>query len=335
MTTRALTSFLRSDPPPAPREVEALRGAWRPARPRLAEARAAVAGGGPRAWESLVSAGLLPPGWIGDARRAFARDRSRGVVRGVLAGGPDGDGVCRVGLAAGGETFAPALALEPRVAVGDEVIGDPMAITATWIREGAVHMQAVFRACGRPSPWFHAAREAVPSSAELPAALAADPDGAAQAEAFVDEAASRLAPWGLPAPARVVWSLAPHLPGPGIVGPICAVFDAMGLAPGPDGADAVLPHHMALLPHCLARRSCDPTLVHHMQIAVGFRRWEDLARSGARVPPPREGRSAPNRARFSELPNPFLPLAEVCALGYLPVFFRGSSSAWVFTPGLL
>lgn len=256
----------------------ALAGANRPARPRLAEARA-VAARGSLPWRDLVEAGLVPPGWASDPSRGFVS--TYGTVRGVFTA-RDGDGWWTVDD--GGRSKAVHRDnVAPGVDVGD------LASSVGW-RYGRAVLDA-------------------PDGHEIAVALAADLEGAAAAEVFAREAASRLAFWGAEPEPRPAWqilrpweSFAPTLSQ----GAVERVEEVLR-----DETPLLMDAEAAAFRRILALTSANngPHVGPIYSLSLASLRWEALAGMNRRAP-----RGA--RPFYRDLGNPFTPLLEVAALGY-------------------
>lgn len=149
-----------------------------------------------------------------------------------------------------------------------------------------------------------------PSSVALAVGLAAAFPEVLRAEALARELAARVAPFGAPALAGCVWRLRAPGAGPGVGAAADYPFDgawwraARALVENRTGAHRA---RVAGLPFSVAN------------VVVGPYRdaWRDAAAAAAVVPPgaPTDppARRALHGRRLATLPNPFEPLAELCA----------------------
>ena len=320
----------------------ALAGAWRPARPHIADARRAIGAAlsSFTTWRALFECDVLPPSWEPDGSRAFAV--AGGRLFGVLRGDEPAEGVRVVERVAGDRVFVPAFALSSDLVTGDVV--DCCARDAFLFNELAPAARAarlvgsIAPTCAPPSHDYESSFVPSPDGT-LALALAADRDHLGLVEALAGEAVERLAPWGIGPVAQVAWADAERLPGRVRCG--LSHFDLLY-----NSLDAscggMTDEESAILTRWGSRRGSQPHLLCHAWLAFGCARWRRLADRGEwvfwdsilRWHGAEERPTAPlaHGTRFCDLLNPFVPLLEICALGYLPEIFWGASSLWVFVP---
>lgn len=159
-------------------------------------------------------------------------------------------------------------------------------------REGWLHVQ-----------WRTVA--ALPPSLAAVARLACDVDGVERAEGLVDEAASRLRPFGYASPERHVWTFADARTRRDARWPIDLQRDALAAlcdvtAPAPNAWPEAVPR-LADGAVDVVKRLCDGDDAWSPTTPFAVPRW-----SAARGGHP-----------YADLPSPLRPLREIVALGYL------------------
>lgn len=256
----------------------ALAGADRPRRPELAQARAVVARARREpAWGALVEAGLVPSAWASDPSRGFIP--SVGFVAGVLG---EGDGDERTVVDARSRARpVRRLDVSPDVEVGDLVID----------HRGRFERAAL--------DW--------PRDDELAVALAADVAGAARAEEFAREAASRLVFWGADPVTRVAWQLlrpGQNFAPTALDGVLVGVTENL-MAEQPLDSE----HDAAAFRRAAAAAGWGRAVRPLYALAMSLLRWDAMV-AGDRYTL-RGGCTF-----YRDLANPFDPLLELAALGY-------------------
>lgn len=269
----------------------AVAGSHTPACPGAERVRRAVEalprGSGSPLWESLVDAGLVPPGWASDPSRGFVT--ARGFVAGLFRGfDAAGRGSVRVSDRA--HSVYPARSFQPAPTPGELVNNLGSRLVPSLVD--------------------------APDGAALAAAVAADTENVVRAEEFAREAAARMLPWGQGAVSRVGWQVLDagdeHLPHV-LNGPFdFALSDVLKLAAdGPVDEEVRLDrllHAKAGAKGRLALRYLVPV----QRAAIAHLWW---LRAGGEV----------RGVRCADAPSPFDPLLEIFALGYSALSPEGAT----------
>lgn len=283
--------------PNAPTLAErAARGFFRPSRARLDEALAVAAAAPPGgAWEALAAAGLVPDSWVDDPARGFV-----------------------------GESF-PWVGVYVRDSKGFAILSSNED-RARWRRARLSEVRGGSPGDAMTFEWapsigqgfYRPLLQARPSNA-LAAALAADAGTVPLAEELALESVRRLVPWGARPPRRVGWVLESAASEVNRVGmPFFSALDVAFRAVNEaatwrvrsevsDASSALVPHGETT-PDGAARWNPRGVVRFAME---GHALW---GRMGSEPVAAKHG--ALRRRRFRDLPDPFVPVLELAALGY-------------------
>ena len=279
----------------------AVAGVRYPARPRFEEAWGVADRSGRAFWEGLVDAGLVPPSWLHDDSRGFMN--SRGWLCGLYRDAARPGALHTIETSKNTYLHVSGGELPPDALPGD--------LLNRW-GEG-----------------FVSALLPQPDDVRLAVAMASDVGNVELAESLAREAAERLIPWGAQEVTRVGWWMMPRGQGFGAhrhEGAVDTVTSSVRWAfdnrPLPDDGD----RRIEALQWAADRTKRLPSLATPSELlsyATAALRWEILAEertpvawvvggSGPLVSPPHVLRGA----SYDDFLNPFVPLLEVCALGY-------------------
>lgn len=160
-------------------------------------------------------------------------------------------------------------------------------------RHAARHPNSWSRRPAPACPLCRGVALAAPATCADCVAFASDPEGVASAEARLRELADALSPWGARPPGVLVWRTRPT-PRAVTCAPLRSACEAAALALRRPGEP----------PSSLATEDARRTA------------WREAVAAGVEVGARTGGPPSPMGAAFADLPDPFVTLAKLAALGY-------------------